>query len=516
MGDRRVGGPVKHRNESAGTAPVQQPLSVLIAALGGQGGGLLTDWIMHAARASGLVAQATSTPGVSQRTGATTYYVELARAGAALPVFALAPLPGRVDVLVCAELLEAARMLERGMCTPERTTVIASTHRAYTTREKMSGGDGRFADDRVVGALRALSRRAVLFDMETLSRRQGTAISAALFGALAGAGALPLPRPACEAAIAAAGKSGPENLAAFATAFAYAAAADDAFQSAPATPIEADTEPAAVLPEAMVNRLRALPPALAAPAKLGAARAAAFQNDAYARLYVERVEGIARSMAASTEAAIEAARSLAVWMCYDDVIRVAGVKARRARLKRIRRDVGAGPRDVVRIYDFFKPGAAEIAAILPRMLGGPIERAMAGRGFSLRVNASSLTGIAALRMLGALRPLRPWSLRFAREQAAIEAWLATLGDALDHGVDGAALALEIARLPRLARGYGDTHAGGVAVRERFLREVRAGTVDADALREHLADALHRPGTAARTAPFTPAAQPVTWFPSPRR
>src|SRR5690349_14098766 len=89
-----------------------EPTSVLIAALGGQGGGVLTEWIVHAARSEGLVAQATSTPGVSQRTGATSYYVEIAappRLGAAPPVLGLAPLPGRVDVLVCAELLEAAR-----------------------------------------------------------------------------------------------------------------------------------------------------------------------------------------------------------------------------------------------------------------------------------------------------------------------------------------------------------------------------------------------------------------------
>ena len=55
-----------------------RPLTVLVAALGGQGGGVLTDWISHAARALGRLVQATSTPGVSQRTGATTYYLEIA------------------------------------------------------------------------------------------------------------------------------------------------------------------------------------------------------------------------------------------------------------------------------------------------------------------------------------------------------------------------------------------------------------------------------------------------------
>src|SRR4029078_10480788 len=68
---------------SAETSPPQMsphgPVTILIAALGGQGGGVLTDWIVHAARGDGALAQATSTPGVSQRTGATTYYIEIAR-----------------------------------------------------------------------------------------------------------------------------------------------------------------------------------------------------------------------------------------------------------------------------------------------------------------------------------------------------------------------------------------------------------------------------------------------------
>ena len=59
------------------TSGSPRPLSILIAALGGQGGGVLTDWIVAAADHAGLPAQATSIPGVAQRTGATTYYVEV-------------------------------------------------------------------------------------------------------------------------------------------------------------------------------------------------------------------------------------------------------------------------------------------------------------------------------------------------------------------------------------------------------------------------------------------------------
>ena len=52
-------------------------ISVAILALGGQGGGVLSDWIVSVARQSGWRSQSTSIPGVAQRTGSTVYYVEL-------------------------------------------------------------------------------------------------------------------------------------------------------------------------------------------------------------------------------------------------------------------------------------------------------------------------------------------------------------------------------------------------------------------------------------------------------
>ena len=49
-----------------------QPISILLCALGGEGGGVLADWLVDVARHAGYPAQATSIPGVAQRTGATT------------------------------------------------------------------------------------------------------------------------------------------------------------------------------------------------------------------------------------------------------------------------------------------------------------------------------------------------------------------------------------------------------------------------------------------------------------
>jgi indolepyruvate ferredoxin oxidoreductase beta subunit len=479
-------------------------LSILVAALGGQGGGVLTDWIVQAARAEGVRVQATSTPGVSQRTGATTYYVELARGDAGrAPVLGLAPMPGRVDVLVCAELLEAARMLERGFCTPSRTSVVASTHRVYTTREKMGAGDARFDAGRIADALASLSSRAVLFDMDAIARRMGAAISAALFGALAGSGALPLSRRACEYAIAGSGKSVTTNLLAFGEAFAQAKC--DAQSRVGASASHAAGEAAATamaqpsrLPPALAARIDAWPVRVAEFARIGAAELIEYQGVTYASTYVDRVERALAVDDVPDEVARETARYLALWMRYDDLIRVASRKARRERFTGIRREAGAGEDDVVRVYDFFKPGALEVAAILPTRIGAWLEERVHTKRVAARpttrkrggvtLEANSIRGALALRLLAALRPIRPHSLRFAREQQAIDAWLDCVVAALRSGQREGAL--DLARLPRLIRGYGDTHAGGRASFDRILAAWRAAASNdvADAARALKVDA----------------------------
>jgi indolepyruvate ferredoxin oxidoreductase, beta subunit len=135
----------------------ERPITLLIAALGGEGGGVMADWLMEAATQAGLPAQATSIPGVAQRTGATTYYLEIfpqqrKTLDGKEPVLSLTPSPGNVDIMVASELVEAGRAMVNGFVNPERTTLIASTHRIYATVEKMQMADGRFESDKVVAA----------------------------------------------------------------------------------------------------------------------------------------------------------------------------------------------------------------------------------------------------------------------------------------------------------------------------------------------------------------------------
>ena len=482
----------------------QTPYCILVAALGGEGGGVLADWLVQCALESGLPVQATSVPGVAQRTGATSYYIELLRAplaeGAAQPVFALTPVPGCVDVVVASELLEAARMVERGFVTG-RTTLIASTHRVYTTIEKMHMADGRQDPQRLQAAAQALAQRAVLFDMESLTVQSGTVVSAVMFGALAGSGVLPWPRETCEAVIRESGKGVQASLTGFAAAF------------------DAARAPAQTAPQA-------LPPGVQELARHGADRCRDYQDDAYARQFLTHVQALSAAATPQAGAALEeAVRQLALWMCFEDVVRVADLKTRRSRYERVRREAQAAGSDIVRVTEHFKPGFDEVAAVLPRAIGERLLSLAARRGWmkkhvGLHIRSTSLWGYLMLRFLARLRPLRPRSLRYAQEHEALAAWLGAMQQVLALP-DASAFALALAGLPQVLKGYGETQQRG---RQNYARlwaaqvaPALAGQVDIAtaarelqaALKATLADPEGRLNAATRAqAP----AQPVFWAP----
>ncbi|RYY53152.1 MAG: hypothetical protein EOO24_64550, partial [Comamonadaceae bacterium] len=141
-----------------------QPKAITIAllAMGGEGGGVLSDWLVDLAEHNGFVAQATSVPGVAQRTGATVYYLEMFPRDAVPtgggPVLALAPVPGELDVVLASELMEAGRALQRGLVTAERTTLVASTHRVYSMTERTAMGDGRVDETKLLDGARAVQQ----------------------------------------------------------------------------------------------------------------------------------------------------------------------------------------------------------------------------------------------------------------------------------------------------------------------------------------------------------------------
>ncbi len=509
------------------------PYCILIAALGGEGGGVLADWLVQCALESGLPVQATSVPGVAQRTGATSYYIELLREplpeGAGTPVFALTPLPGCVDVVVASELLEAARMMERGFVT-RRTTLLASTHRVYTTIEKMHMADGRQDGARMQQAAHAMAGKAVLFDMEAVTVKGGTVVSAVMFGALAGAGVLPWPRETCERVIREAGKGVEASLAGFALAFDAASrppGAEQPVASPDAVKVLADAALRPALRDAWAARIAPWPAALQVLAAHGALRCLDYQHEAYAGQYLDGVAALAAAANAESAAALEeGARQLALWMCFEDVIRVADLKTRRSRYQRVRAEAQAKGADIVRVTEHFKPGIDEVAAVLPRALGARLMALAQRRGWlgkahvGLHIRSTSLWGYLMLRFLARLRPLRPRSLRFAQEHEALAVWLAALQQVLPVAP---AFALALAGLPQVLKGYGETQARGRLNYARLwatqVAPALSGALDIAsaaaqlqaALKATLADPEGRLNAA---HPASPVAQPVFWAQKP--
>ncbi len=453
-----------------------RPLTLLIAALGGEGGGVLTDWIVAAAASQGFPVQSTSIPGVAQRTGATTYHVEMVpapqAAGALHPVLALAPGIGDVDLVVASELLEAGRAIASGFVTPDRTTTIASTSRSYLTVEKMAMGDGRYDPDRLIAAVEKNSKGALLLDLETIARNSGAMINAVMLGAIAGAGALPIPAEAFEAAIRADGKAVGANLRGFQAGFAAARAGSQRREE----PNKRRRAAASSFTD-LESEIAAMPEAAQAVAAEGVRRLVAYQDLDYARLYLDRLKPIhdADTKAAAGGRVLAAtARNLAVRMSYEDVIRVAQAKIDPARIERVRRELGIKPEQTVTVTEFLKPGVDEFCSVMPAWLARPILRLAErfpkfGRAhWGMTINTASISGYFRFYVLAKLRPLRRQTFRFQEEQRAIEAWLHAIAKAAPLSAD---LAIEIAECARLIKGYGDTHKRGSDNYQTIEREL---------------------------------------------
>ncbi|MDP2375377.1 indolepyruvate oxidoreductase subunit beta family protein, partial [Reyranella sp.] len=342
---------------------MSRPISLLIGALGGDGGGVLCDWIVAAAQSQGLGVQATQIPGVAQRTGATTYYLEVMPVqGPLASVLALNPAIGEVDVALATELLEAGRMIFNGFVTPERTTLIASTHRVLAIGERMAMGDGSFDVGRLLRAVKERSKSQILFDMDQAAEESGGVINAVLLGALAGSGRLPIPDAAFEAAIRHAGKSVDTNLAAFAFGRGHARGELDQ-----AVREHRKRQAAGQGVEDLIERARqAYPVASLDMVEEGIRRLAVYQDRAYAALYLDRLD--AMHMLGSAELLRETARHLAVRMSFEDVIRVAQAKTSAERFVRVRNEVRAREHEPLEITEHFKPGIEEICAMLPPSL----------------------------------------------------------------------------------------------------------------------------------------------------
>ncbi len=470
----------KNRNNA------ERPITLLIAALGGEGGGVLTNWIVAAAEQQNFPVQSTSIPGVAQRTGATTYYIEImprpARDGAkegSKPVLALAPGVGDVDVMMASELMEAGRAVATGYVTADRTLSIASTSRFLVMGEKIAMGDGRYDSDKLAKAIADNSNAHILIDMDAIARKTGAFINSVMLGIIAGSGRLPIPVDAFEAAIRADGKGVEGNLRGF-------RAGLDAVQKPEAAGASAPKQAAPSPADDFASDIARFPEAARDIVREGVRRLTDYQDEAYARLYLDRLAPIHDADAsanANGRLLRETARHLAVRMSYEDVIRVAQAKTDPARFARIAAEVAAKPGEPVKVFEFLKPGVEELCSVLPPALARRIlafaehREKLARFHWGMEVNTTSVSGYLRFRTLAGLRRWRPRTYRYAEEQRAIERWLGLIVDAAAQSIE---IALEIAECARLIKGYGDTHKRGTGnyalIETHVIRPALAGQI----------------------------------------
>jgi len=516
--------------------PSERSIKLTIAALGGQGGGVLANWLIGIAESEGYLAQTTSVPGVAQRTGATIYYLEFfpqavsAEAGRD-PIMALMPVSGDVDCVLASELAEAARAIQRGLVTRDRTTLITSSHRSYSISEKSAMGDGAADEKQLVELVRSQAKRTVLFDMEAVAESHHSVISSVMLGALGGSGVLPFRKAAFEAVIKKGGIAVDTNLAAFEDAYQRAERGGEDERSAlvgaqPAVAESQDTGPPAALSVAgtlaaeavgapaytttsgklsdvpvkarspklqpLLDRVRALAAPVQKIALEGVRRTIDYQDPEYARLYLDRLERVAAldarhggSGGASAKGTVAGdggvaggaaagnygpwsltegiARNLALWMTFEDTIRVADLKTRSTRFTRVRDEIRADPGQLFGITEFMKPRVEEVAGTLPAGMGRWVLRSPGVSGWLARrtggkqIRTGTVTGFLMLHTLGGLKRWRRGTLRYREENERIEQWL---GRIESLAATNYALAVELARAQRLVKGYGDTHERG--------------------------------------------------------
>ena len=517
---------------------MQAPISILLCALGGEGGGVLADWLVAVARRNGHPAQATSVPGVAQRTGATTYYLEIhpepsSVLGGRRPVLGLNPLPGRLDALVSSELLETSRQIGLGLVAPERTLVISHSGRTLTTAEKMVMGDGRREAEPLMALVAAQSRAHHVLDMAALTRQAGTVVSAVMLGCIAASGLLPFAREDYLAVLS--GDSASARASQKGFALGHEAIAQQRQQQRYLEALLA-TPTALQVPALPAEVAAAFPADVHEILALGHARLIDYQGPAYARLYLQRLQAVLQAeQAARVEehpVTRETARWLALWMAFDDIVHVADLKSRASRLLRVRQEVKAGEHDLLKIYDHFKPGIPEIAGLLPsalaqRLLAWDRRRIAAGKSpwaLPIKVATHGVTGLAMLRLLASLRFARPWGSRYAEEQALITHWLDAL---LQATWRSPVLGLEVARCGQLVKGYGSTHDRS----RQNLRHILTHGLDAQAAPEAQAQVIARWRSAAlqdeagqaldqalqqHGAPARPVPErPILWLKNPR-
>ena len=477
-------------------------IRILIPAVGGQGGGVLTEWLVQAFQYEDYDVQGIGLPGLSQRGGSTTYYIE-AHPSVNEPnkrvIFSQYPVPGDVDVILAQEFLELGLILEQGYGSSEKTTIVSSTHRIYSTLEKMPVGRGIYSDESLLRFANAFSKRFIGLDALELAKQNGMdelGINAILMGSLAASGAIPVGEGSFLKAIEGANVAIANNIKAFRIGWDYTKKLKhseeelkpkrhgwDAFVSERSEKLNGGNKE--VYKELLSEALRTYPIHLKEIFAEAIFRLIDYQNPRYAEKYLNDIGEIFevdKEHEGGFKVSENFSKYLALWMCYEDGIRVAELKIKPSRFKQIREEMRLSDDQVFRVIDYLKPDGYEIYGLLPYFMVNPIisltkmkyfpkflikKRPMT---FGQKPVTTSLGGFIRLWLITKLKFTRPWSYRYRKEHELLKKYKSAVlyYTRLDYQ-----LGCLVSKSGSVIKGYGNVRRRTIDTFERFLDNVIA-------------------------------------------
>lgn len=473
-------------------------IKIFIPAVGGQGGGVLTEWLVQAFFLEDYDVQGISLPGLSQRGGSTVYYLEAhpgTDSGNRQIIFAQFPVPGEVDVIISQEFLELGRALQLGYGS-DKTTIVTSTHRIYSTLEKMPIGSGIYSEENLRKLASSFSSRFIGLDALELSKKNGMdelAVNAILLGAVSASGVLPLRKESFVESVEKVGVSVKTSIRAFEVGYEYVTA-----QKVP------ELKKAAVVWESFVQeradkleeydreeylgRVSKLetgfPPNLREILAESVFRLLEYQNARYADAYIEDVRAVyeidEKSKGGGFKLTESFAKNLALLMSFEDGIRVADLKIKSDRFKRIKEEMRLRDDQVFKVIDYLKPDAEELYGLLPYFLVAPAVRFTESGifkkiwprkkplTFGQTPTTTSFSGFVRLWFLTKMKFMRPHSYRYKKEHALIKKYRDSIRyyTSLDYR-----LGCLVAKSAAMVKGYGKVRRRTMSTFVRFIDNV---------------------------------------------
>ncbi len=457
-----------------------EPIKIAIIAVGGDGGGVLTQWIVKLAEKNNYWAQSTTIAGVAQRTGSTVYYIELVPLSSITidgkiytPILAQMPEQGKVDLLIATEILEAGRAIQRGFVSNE-TTMIFSTHRNLAIQEKETPGDGISNGEDIFEMTKKYAKTFYCGNFKLIAEKNHSVISASLLGAIAGSNCLPFDGKQFQEVIIDSGVGVKTSLNAFRESLDYVKlsnAPHQSYQPGVAKATFKDIPPtilSPILKQLVVKIEQDFPAVLHQTLFAGVTQVCEWQNKKWAIEYLNKVKKYvdidSSYIGTQYELSQNIARYLAIAMTYDDLVNVADLKTREDRWHEVYQQVEAKDKEVVQVIDYLHPGYDEVVGFLPKPIGRFLSTNKTCRRWFVkyldkdrRMNTHKLVPFLMLYIIGGMRRYRMFTFRHDEEMDNINYWFKRIDTALKTNYD---LAIQIAKTYRLKKGYGDTYARG--------------------------------------------------------